>query len=104
MKGEDPSAALPAYADFCRYPLRSAASLLLRVAFVSLGLCRSNCRRRATFLAMTFFHPPKVEIREIVREVPVRPVPAIEEKATPETKLAADRRFRLRNPLRRSYS
>ena len=91
---EDSPAVLPAYPPVLG-DVRSASP---RSCFASLSF-RSACvgaivGAAATFLTMTFFHPPKVEIREIVREVPVKPVPATEEKATPETKVA-DRRSSL---------
>jgi hypothetical protein len=55
------------------------ASLSLGSAFVG-----AIVGAAAMFLGMTFFIPPKVEIREIVRDVRV--------KAEPEAKLAADHR------------
>jgi hypothetical protein len=42
----------------------------------------------AMFLGMTYFIQPRVEIREIVREVRVKAEPTIDVQAKPETKLA----------------
>ena len=87
---EDSSAALPAYppvvADTLSAPRRSP--------FASLSLC-SACigaivGAAATFLGMTFLLPPKVEIREIVREVHAKPEPETDANAKPENKLAAE--------------
>lgn len=44
----------------------------------------------ATFLGMTFLLPPKVEIRETVREVQVKPAAERDVHATPETGVAAN--------------
>ena len=60
--------------------------------FASLSLCSAFAGAivgaAAMFLGMTFFNPPKVEIREIVREVRVKAEPASDVKALPpETEL-----------------
>jgi len=64
--------------------------------FASLSLCSAFAGAiigaAATFLGMAFFSPPKVEIREIVREVRVEAVPASDVKAMQETEPAADLR------------
>ncbi|MGO9112547.1 MAG: hypothetical protein ACLP9L_25230 [Thermoguttaceae bacterium] len=90
---EDPSTALPVYA-----PVFAAAPFAWpRSCLASLSLC-SACvgaivGAAATFLGMTYFVPPKVEIHEIVREVSVKAESASDVKAKPpETKLEADRR------------
>ena len=73
VKGDDASAA-PArlFARFRRYALRSAASAAGSRRFrFARHLPGRLPAPRAMFLGMTFFHPPKVEIREIVREVRV---------------------------------
>jgi hypothetical protein len=60
--------------------------------FASLSLCSAIAGAivgaAAMFLGMTFFTSPKVEIREIVREVRVKAEPASDVKAKPETKPA----------------
>ena len=87
----DPSTALPAFPPV----FADSRSASPRSCFALHSLC-SACigaivGAAATFLGMTSLLPPKVEIREIVREVSVKPMPAIEEKATPEAKVV-DRR------------
>ena len=91
VKRGDASTPPPVFPPICG----DVPSVSPRSCFASLSLC-SACvgaivGAAATFLGMTFLLPPKVEIREVVREVPVNPLPATEEKATPETKVV-DRR------------
>ena len=92
VKRENSSAAPPVFPQICC----DAPSASPRSCFASLSPCSALvgaiAGAAATFLAMTFFHPPKVEIREVVREVRVKAEPATDVEAMPETGLAADRR------------
>jgi anti-sigma factor RsiW len=98
VKGENASAAPAAVSPL--FGVTRSASPRSR-CFASLSLCSAAtgaiAGAAATFLGMTFFTPPKVEIREVVREVRVQAEPASDVKAQPpetnpaETNLAADR-------------
>ena len=88
---EDSSMALPGFPPV----VAEILSASLRSRFAAFSLC-SACigaivGAAATFLGMTFLLPPKVEIREIVREVHARPAPESDVHAKPETKLAEGR-------------
>jgi len=90
---ENSSPALPAFppifVDALSALPRSSGFASLSLGSVFIGAIVGAA---ATFLVTTFFLTPKVEIREIVREVRVQPEPATDVKAKPETELEADRR------------
>jgi hypothetical protein len=101
---KDPSPTRPA----CPPVLADISFASPRSCFASLSLC-SACvgaivGAAATFLVMTCCLPPKVETREIVREVRVKPEPATDVKVKPETKLAAERQSSSAEPKAENQS
>ncbi len=93
VKGENASAARVAFSPVFG---DTGAASPRNCWFASLSLCSAFAGAivgaAATFLGMAFFTPPKVEIREIVREVRVEAAPASDVKAMQETEPAADLR------------
>jgi hypothetical protein len=99
VKGENSSTAPPVFSPICGDALSASPR---SCCFASRSLCSAIAGAivgaAATFLLMTFFTPPKIEIREVVREVPVKAEPASDAKAQPEiqlpeTEMAADDQF-----------
>jgi hypothetical protein len=90
VKREGPSAGLHA----CRQVIADAASALPRsycTAFCS-ACAGAIVGAAATILTMTFLVQPKVEIREVVREVRVMSEPTTDLREKPEAELVADPR------------